>query len=218
MRTGSSNWIDFSQNDRNQAVVDALNVLSDMQSNVKVFACVIEKAKVKTQDIIPHAFEAIAQQFDGYLASMYAKNKRNPQRGLVIFDNADFEKNLQALSHTFKHVGHAQGKLRNFAEVPLFIDSCASRLIQLADLVAYWVFRRYEALDNRGFNLIEPYFHGYGGQKQGLCETIDPATQAIIQAGKPPKISFPAPSGLGVKLPPAQKIVKGASGAPPAGV
>lgn len=213
MRTGNHGWIDFSQNDRSQAVVDALHLLSSEQLKVKVFACVIEKAKVKAADIIPHAFEAIAQQFDSYLASMYLR--KNPQRGLVIFDKADFEKNVQALSHSFKHDGHALGKLRNFAEVPLFIDSRASRLIQMADLVAYWIFRRYEALDARGFDLIAPYFHGYAGKKQGLCETLDPATLAIVQAAPAAKHPFPPASGLGVKLPPAVKNV--AKAAPAAG-
>lgn len=201
MRSGADGWKSFSQNDRSQAVVDALHLLSDTQMKMKVFACVVEKSKFKPEEIVPHAFEEIAAQFDSYLAWLHSRG--NTQRGLVIFDEASFEKNVQALSHTFKHVGHAKGKLRNFAEVPLFIDSRASRMIQMADLVAYWIFRRYEAFDARGYALIEPFLHAYGGVKHGLRESVDAATLQQVMDAPPYKFPFSAPSGLGVVIAPA---------------
>ncbi|QDQ28607.1 DUF3800 domain-containing protein [Chitinimonas arctica] len=205
MRSGSDGWKRFSPSDRVQAVVDALHLLSSTQLRVKVFAAVIEKQLVpNSQHVIPMAFEAVATQFDGYLASRY-HNKGEAARGLVIFDRADFENNVQFLSHHFKHAGHANGKLRNFAEVPLFIDSKASRLIQLADLVAYWIFRRDEAQDARGFDLIAPYLHSYGGQQHGLCEHVSAATKAKLMDLPAPQYPFPQPSGLGVVLPPVQQ-------------
>ncbi|TAK93499.1 DUF3800 domain-containing protein [Patescibacteria group bacterium] len=203
MRSGSEGWTRFAPADRVQAVVDALHLLSNRQLRVKVFAAVIEKSQVaNNKDIIPLAFEAIAIQFDGYLASLY-QNTQNAQRGLVIFDRADFENHVQLLSHQFKHTGHTNGKLRNFAEVPLFIDSKASRLIQMADMIAYWIFRRYEAKDDRGFKMIEPYFHAYGGIKHGFFQNLSTVTAASFQNLPPHKHPFPAPSGLGVVLPQA---------------
>ncbi|MGN6231165.1 MAG: DUF3800 domain-containing protein [Trinickia sp.] len=44
--------------------------------------------------------------------------------------------------------------MRNLAEVPLFLDSKASRLIQMADIVAYWIFRYFQSGDSRGFEVI----------------------------------------------------------------
>lgn len=64
------------------------------------------------------------------------------------------------------------GKLRNFAEVPLFLDSKASRLIQLSDIVAYWIYRYYQSHDSRGFELIKPFIHGFQGGTQGLIELV----------------------------------------------
>jgi Protein of unknown function (DUF3800) len=58
--------------------------------------------------------------------------------------------------------------IRNFSEVPLFLDSKASRLIQLADLVAYAIFRYFEKGDNRFFPIIEPRFDSEGGVRHGL--------------------------------------------------
>ncbi|WP_255349432.1 DUF3800 domain-containing protein [Thioalkalivibrio sp. ALE23] len=51
---------------------------------------------------------------------------------------------MQSLARDFKHYGHAWGKTYNYAEVPVFLDSRASRLIQLADLVAHAIYRHHE--------------------------------------------------------------------------
>ena len=211
MRSGSDGWKRFSAVDRVQATVDALHLLSSPQLRVKVFAAVIEKSEVADMKaVIATAFEAVAVKFDNYLASIH-QFKGQAQRGLVIFDKADFENNVQLLSHQFKHDGHANGRLRNFAEVPLFIDSRASRLIQMADMVAYWIFRRYESKDDRGFKLIEPYLHSYSGVKHGLCEIISQATKTALTNLLAPVHPFPAPSGLGVILPQAYPVVSRAA-------
>jgi len=58
--------------------------------------------------------------------------------------------------------------LRNLAEVPAFIDSRASRLLQLADLIAYSVFRRYQWNDSLFFDIIRGRFDREGGVEHGL--------------------------------------------------
>lgn len=58
---------------------------------------------------------------------------------------------------------------RNLAEVPVFLDSRASRLIQLADLVAYSVFQKFERGDTRFFDIITHRFDAVGGVVHGLC-------------------------------------------------
>lgn len=54
------------------------------------------------------------------------------------------------------------------AEAPLFVDSTASRLIQIADLLAWAVWRRYEHSDTRYFDLIVRRFDREGGVLHGL--------------------------------------------------
>jgi len=48
-----------------------------------------------------------------------------------------YKNTLQNLAQGFRESGTRWGKLRNLAEVPLFVDSRMSRIIQLADLVAW---------------------------------------------------------------------------------
>lgn len=193
MRSGSSTWKGVSPNDRVQAVVDILSLLADKQLQLKVYACVIEKKLFSPNDILARSFEDVASRFDGYLKTLY--KKKNPQRGLVILDKSSYEEKIQTLSHVFKHVGHANGQLRNFAEVPLFLDSKASRLIQMADLIAYWIFRHYQSGDQRGYNLIKPYFARYGvGPVSGLCCHVTPETDARLASLPAPTHPFPAPT------------------------
>ncbi|MGV0761560.1 DUF3800 domain-containing protein [Tistrella mobilis] len=195
MRSSKDEWKGVPPQDRVQAVVDILNLLSDRQLKLKVYACVIEKKLFKPEDILARAFEDVANCFDGFLKSLYHKN--DPQRGLVILDKSNYEETIQTLSHVFKHVGHATGRLRNFAEVPLFLDSKASRLIQMADLVAYWIFRHFESGDSRGFDLIRPHFARYGTREapvHGLQAHVTAETVERLGALAPHSHPFPNPT------------------------
>lgn len=190
MRSGNGTWKGVPPNDRVQAVVDILSLLADKQLQLKVYACVIEKKLFSPNDILARSFEEVASCFDDYLKTLY--KKKNPQRGLVILDKSNYEEKIQTLSHVFKHVGHANGQLRNFAEVPLFLDSKASRLIQMADLIAYWIFRHFQSGDQRGYDLIRPYFARYGiGPVSGLRCHVSPETEARLASLPVPAHPFP---------------------------
>lgn len=86
----------------------------------------------------------------------------------MIFDKSTYETTIQALASDFRTIGHKWGVLRNYAEVPLFLDSKASRLIQLADLIAYSVFLMYERGDDTFFSIIKNRFDAEGGVVHGL--------------------------------------------------
>ena len=199
MRTGKDGWDKFSPTARAQATADMLRLLDNKQLKAQVFAAVVEKKLHKTADIIPHCFEALAANFDGWLAYQYQKHSR-PERGIFILDRSkgQVEQTMQTLHHLFKHSGHAKGKLRNFAEVPLFLDSKASRLIQMADNIAYWIYRRYQALDDRGFQIIQPHFCKLGGTQIALHEVISDETRERLKNIKPPEYPFPAAPDTGM--------------------
>ncbi|MDQ1199277.1 DUF3800 domain-containing protein [Agrobacterium sp. SORGH_AS 787] len=123
---------------------------------------------------------------------------------MVILDKSNYEEKIQTLSHVFKHVGDANGQLRNFAEVPLFLDSMASRLIQMADLIAYWIFRHFQSGDQRGYNLIRPYFARYGvGPVSGLRLHVAPETEARLASLPDPTQPLPkaTPKGIVADVP-----------------
>ena len=75
---------------------------------------------------------------------------------------------IQNKTTVYRNIGHDWGRLKHFAEVPAFIDSKSSRLIQLADLVAYAIFRKYSRDDDRFFSIIKSRFDSDQGQQHGL--------------------------------------------------
>jgi hypothetical protein len=195
MRSAKEGWDQFSPTERTRAVADMLRLLDNRQLKAHAFATVVEKALMPKERIIPFCYESLASCFDKWLAYRYQK-RAEPARGIFILDRSkgQTEQTMQSLHRVFKHVGHANGKLRNFAEVPLFLDSKASRLIQMADQIAYWIFRRYQAGDDRGFKIIEPHFCKMGGQTTTLHEVISDATREKLQAIEPHKYPFPEPT------------------------
>lgn len=193
MYSAKDDWAGIAPTDRVQAVVDVLSLLENPQLQLRVFASVIEKSTMPQDQILERSFEAVAHQFDQYLADMWTR-RRDPQRGLVVCDKASYEQKLQALSSLFKHQGHALGRLRNFAEVPLFLDSKASRLIQMADLIAYWIFRYYQSKDDRGFRLIEPFILRRAKQRVGMVVSVTPATEQALTVIPPHRYPFPGPT------------------------
>lgn len=170
MRGGSGLWRTFPVVDRTTAIIDSLQsgIADQKNFGVNLFSVVIDKSKLLGVDPVEHAFEQLTSQFDLFLKRLHQKH-RNSQRGLMIFDKSSTEQRLQTLAREFKYSGHSLGKTANYAEVPVFLDSRASRLIQLADLAAYAVFRHFERNDSQFFNVIQHCFDSEGGVQHGLC-------------------------------------------------
>ena len=163
---GKGIWRRYPRETRFKAIEDILQVLANSHISNRIFASVIKKSSISPADPVETAFEQLSNRFDLYLMRLYRNN--DTQRGIIIFDKSTYESSLQALATNFRTIGHSWGVLRNLAEVPLFLDSKASRLIQLADIIAYVIFRYYERSDNRFFSIIKSRFDEEGGNVHGL--------------------------------------------------
>lgn len=168
MRTGRNGWDSHPVPNRIQAIKDALASLKRHHPrDIRLFAVALEKQNFSGQDIAEVAFTQICSRFDQFLMRLY-RSKNDKQRGLIILDKSNTEARIQTLARDFKHTGHEYGVTRNYAEVPVFLDSKASRLIQLADLVAYATFRHFEHNDSQFFEIIADCFDAEGGVTHGL--------------------------------------------------
>ncbi|MBP7963484.1 MAG: DUF3800 domain-containing protein [Caldilineaceae bacterium] len=166
MMSGKGMWRNYPKEVRLAAIEDILRVFTGSHVSNRLFASVIQKTVASPQDPILLAFEQMASRFDYYLQRLHRNG--DTQRGLIIFDKSTYETTIQALATDFRTIGHSWGVIRNFSEVPLFLDSRASRLIQLADIIAYAIYRYYESGDDRFYPIIQDRFDSEGGLVHGL--------------------------------------------------
>jgi hypothetical protein len=166
----TSPWRTLMRDERERMIKAALNVLSTQKSAVRLFGVAVNKAHIAPRDPVEYAFEEICNRFNLFLRRLNNRESTTGQgqRGLVIMDETRHEEPLQALARHFRVNGTRWGALRTLAEVPLFVDSRASRAVQFADLVAYAIWRKYEFQDGRFFDLLVPYFDNEGGVIHGL--------------------------------------------------
>lgn len=151
---------------REQMIKDALACF-EKAASVRLFAIAVDKAAVAPQDPVQLAFEELCNRFNLFLQRTFNRTNES-HRGLIVMDESKHERPLQALARHFRANGGRWGAFRHLAEVPLFVDSKASRLVQLADLVAYATFRKYEHQDGRFFDALIPKFDSDGGVIHGL--------------------------------------------------
>jgi hypothetical protein len=161
-------WKSMKQNERKELLKRVLNTMEQAHpGTLFIFGCAIHKKSFRREEYISMAFEDISSKFNLFVEHHPIKDQ--DQKGVIIIDKSGYELGLQSLARDINQTGNRWGKkLFGICEVPLFVDSRASRLIQLADHIAYSIFRRYESGDLNYFNCIESKFENYEGKIQGL--------------------------------------------------
>lgn len=134
----------------------------------RLFGVVINKQRCpKAEHPAEYAFEQLCSRFDHYLSRREKEGDRHS--GILVLDESTRKTRLQELSVQFRRDGNRWGeRLRHFAEVPLFVDSKATRLVQYADLVCYALWRKYEHNDSEFFDIIRDQFDSEEGEPHGL--------------------------------------------------
>lgn len=162
---GRRQWRGVQRADRIEAYRSALGAIRDNR-NARLFGAAIHKAALSPDDPMEYAFEQICNRFDRYMGRLHKQG--DTQRGIIILDESTYETSLQTLARDFRLDGHRWGQLHNLSEVPLFVDSRATRMIQYADLIAHAVRRYFENGDSAYFDIISSKFDALGGVVHGL--------------------------------------------------
>jgi hypothetical protein len=132
-----------------------------------LFGAVIDAAYA---DKLQRAYEEVLHKFDEMLTRQGHLQGQPHQRGLALHDKAVVEGDLQAWTALWRRTAGRIGVLTHLADVPVFADSTASRLIQAADLVA-WALWRYYGLAKSEENWVRrlwPNFDHDSGVIHGL--------------------------------------------------
>ncbi len=162
---GKKHWRAIEKEDRFKAYTEALELLGK-SAHVKIFGAAIHKVAISPADPMEYAFEQLCNRFDRFLGRLHRQG--DTQRGLIILDKSTYETSLQGLARDFRTEGHRWGQIYNMCDVPLFVDSKATRMIQYADLIAHALRRYYEKGDAKLFDLFSQRFDSEGGVLHGL--------------------------------------------------
>jgi hypothetical protein len=142
------------------------DLVADCHETCALFAVVVHRPSYPDEDPIVFAFNELVRRFDLYLVRRH--NQGDTQRGLMVFDESRHETRLQTLLRSYTVDGGPFGRLRNMADVPFFADSRSSRLLQLADFIAWATFRRYERGVATHFDRIVGRFDAENHRLHGL--------------------------------------------------
>lgn len=161
-------WNSMPRPDRGRLMSRLYQFIAE-RDDLTLFGIPMHKASFASEHPMQKTCEEMAGHFDRYLENLEIERPQHGrQRGLMIFDQSKHEKTVQALMAQYRTTGASFGRIRRFAEVPLFTDSKITRMLQLADFVAYAVFKNYERSDGQFLNVILKRFYQSVGTLHGL--------------------------------------------------
>jgi len=136
-----------------------------VERSVKTVACVTcveaayDRPTINTQDdIYQFTYKPVSERFQYHLQDLSRQVGRS-ELGIVVSDHRghDDDKRFRAHHEALLHSGgDFISKYKNLVESLFFVPSDLSVGIQLADMVAGAVWRKYEAGDERWYELLKP--------------------------------------------------------------
>lgn len=143
---------------RAQLMQDTYNVIADVNwPGLVPFAAAIDISWAGPgKDACATAFEEICRMFNGFLMRQYRLGF--PTKGLLILDPSGRETRYRECLADYRTHGTSWGYIGNIVDIPFFVHSKETRLIQLADFCAYAVFLHYERDEHEFFDIIHPRF------------------------------------------------------------
>ena len=196
IRTGKDFWRKVDPKVRETVLQDVAKIITGANyPGVILFAAVVEKSdQLYGEKAVEYATEASCRRFDTFLARRFTEASDN-QRGLLIFSEGRFHKRARVWVTGFRELGTRWGALKNLSDIPYFASMRDTRLLQVADFIAYAVFQLYERKDP---SLIRPILHRFNEQNgtlHGLIHyRVDPRT---ISCDCPACSSRNTPSNFG---------------------
>ena len=178
IRRGSDGWRALQRSARRELEAELASLLTrGLPASARapvLFAVVLHRESFPHQDPNERTYEEFFARPNGFLGRLASAG--DPHRCVVIADKSSPAATIQRLMGTWRtsgaSTGAAIGRMAAYAEVPLFVDSRASRLVQLADFVAHWVYRAYEHGDTSVLDRLLPAFDSEGDAIHGLVHLV----------------------------------------------
>lgn len=192
MRPGKEEWSQVPLKVRWQILGGTFRSLATYKCVSASRPCALFGAVVDAQfaDREERAYDLVLNKFDEMLGRLYHSHGHR-ERGMVIHDRRvadtplkkvpagaapppkplNMEQRIQQWTRDWQELANRVGVLHNFTHVPLFADSRATRLIQLADFVSWGLWRYYSTPtkpDDRWMRDLWGRFDNADGNMHGL--------------------------------------------------
>jgi len=163
-----SPWNRFKQKEDAQAVLKSvLAVAANAAQPASLVACAIHKKSFAGQNPMEICFREVCCWFEDFLRNRH-KETATDERGMLVVDEHAMADSMRRIARDFRRDGYAKTGSVYLIEGPHFVSSATSRCMQLADHVAYSVFRRFNAQDNNYLNVVLNRFQSDGCVLNGL--------------------------------------------------
>jgi hypothetical protein len=165
-----SRWAKIPEGVRAGILRATFGILADHLPTNPQYPCALFGAVVDRSyaDQEQRAYEEVLHKFDEML-NRHSRRTGIHERGIVIHDRRIVERDVQRWAALWRRVAGRIGTLMHLADVPLFADSQASRLIQAADFVSWALYRSYgDSRDSSWIKSLWGRFDADGGIMHGL--------------------------------------------------
>jgi hypothetical protein len=163
-------WVDTDGQVRRRLLQEALDSIAKLPLTradrpIRAWAVLLDPGE---DDVQRRGFERLLHLFDEFLESCAAAG--DPHNGIAIADETHLERQIQGWTEGWRETATALGRLDHLADVPLFANSRATRLLQAADLIAWSVWRAHGA---------EPADPAWLARLGDLVEVAGPSNRAV---------------------------------------
>jgi hypothetical protein len=153
--------------DKRQVLKEVLGVFNAAAPPACALGCAVHKASFPGQDPMELAFSELCGWFDGFLKTRH-QNTGTDEKGIIFLDESTYETSLRRIARDFRRSGLTTDNGRYIVDGPHFVRSNTTRCVQIADHVAYSVFRYFHALDSNYLNVVLNRFQSDGRVMEGL--------------------------------------------------
>jgi len=164
----SKPWDSLKRPDQRREVLkEVLRVFKTTDPSACALACRVHKKSFPDRDPMEIAFFDLCLWFANYLQARHSSS-RIDEKGIIFLDESTYETSLRQIARDYRRRAWVAGSGRYILDGPHFVKSRTTRCVQIADHVAYSVFRYFHAQDNSYLSVILNCFQSDGNKLQGF--------------------------------------------------
>jgi len=153
--------------ERIEVLKEVLGIFNAAASPACALGCAVHKDSFAGQDPMELAFTELCGWFDRFLKARHQATGVD-EKGIIFLDESTHETSLRRIAREFRRNGPTTDNGRYIVDGPHFVKSHTTRSVQIADHVAYAVFRYFHAADSSYLNVVLNRFQSDGQVMEGL--------------------------------------------------